>query len=128
MNDEIKENIMEQLKLYSDEVGIETVLYLLGKNIKVKVPMSNELWIRSMDELNIKARSANGLKSVNADSIGKVAELIMSEDGLTRIRNLGKKSISEIKTAMLISGYNMLTEKEKTDFWRYVIEHNCSEK
>ena len=48
----------------------------------------------------------------------------MSEKGLDTVRNLGKKSISEIKTKLLYLAYNELNDKEKQAFWNEFIELN----
>ena len=61
---------------------------------------------------------------VGATNVGKVVDLIMTESGLLKVRNLGLKSRNEIKTVLLIRGYEDLTDIEKVDFWRYTVELN----
>ena len=48
----------------------------------------------------------------------------MSEKGLSIVRNLGRKSVSEIKTALMVTGYEQLNDREKLVFWQYFVENN----
>jgi DNA-directed RNA polymerase alpha subunit len=64
------------------------------------------------------------MKRAGIFTIGEVIDLIASED-LTRIRNLGKKTVNEIKTRILLFGYDKLTENEKKRFFYEVVARNC---
>ncbi len=48
----------------------------------------------------------------------------MSESGLERIRNIGKRSVSEIKTAILVRAYEALSIRNKLAFWEDFLENN----
>ena len=111
----------------AEEYGIAYVLSLFGENLKVSLPMSNRFWESSVDELNLSVRSRNGLMRASADTVGKVSELIMAEGGLGKVRNLGKKSICEIKTALLAASYEQLTETERLAFWQdFLLKNDVS--
>ena len=111
----------------SEEYGIAYALSLFGENLKVSLPMSNRFWESSVDELNLSVRSRNGLMRASADTVGKVSELIMAEGGLGKVRNLGKKSICEIKTALLAASYEQLTETERLAFWQdFLLKNDIS--
>ena len=111
----------------AEEYGIVYVLSLFGENLKVSLPMSNRFWESSVDELNLSVRSRNGLMRASADTVGKVSELIMAEGGLGKVRNLGKKSICEIKTALLAASYEQLTETERLAFWQdFLLKNDVS--
>jgi DNA-directed RNA polymerase alpha subunit len=86
--------------------------------------MTQSLWDSSIDELDLTVRSRNGLMRCGADTIGKVSRLIMSDKGLTSVRNLGRKSIAEIKTALLVKGYEQLSPAEQLEFWQRFIAGN----
>lgn len=113
-----------KLKLAADQIGVIPVLSLFGNNLYTSVPMTQGLWDSSIDELELTVRSRNGLMRCGADTIGKVSRLIMSDKGLSSVRNLGRKSITEIKTALLVKGYEQLSSPERTEFWQRFIVGN----
>ena len=108
----------------SEKLGLIPVLSMFGNGLHFRIPMTQALWDTSIDELNLTVRSRNGLMRAGADSIGKVAELIMNDDGLSKVRNLGRKSIAEIKTAILAEGYNQLDCTARFVFWQDFIDSN----
>ncbi len=108
----------------ADKLGLLFVLKAFGTDIQVRVPLSNNFCNQSIDMLNLSVRSCNGLKRYGATTIGDVFDIIMSEAGLAKIRNLGRKSISEIKTSMLVFGYDELNDREKLDFWHHFVRMN----
>lgn len=108
----------------TEKFGLIPVLSMFGNGLHFRIPMTQALWDTSIDELNLTVRSRNGLMRAGADSIGKVAELIMNDDGLSKVRNLGRKSIAEIKTAILAEGYNQLDCTARFVFWQDFIDSN----
>ena len=108
----------------TEKLGLIPVLSMFGNGLHFRVPMTQSLWETTIDELNLTVRSRNGLMRAGADTIGKVAELIMNDDGLSKVRNLGRKSVSEIKTAILAEGYKQLDTKARIVFWQDFIESN----
>ena len=57
-------------------------------------------------------------------TIRELTDLIMCDAGLDKVRNLGKKSISEIKTKLLNLAYQELDDKERLMFWHKFVELN----
>lgn len=108
----------------AEKLGLIPVLFMFGNGLHFRIPMTQALWDTSIDELNLTVRSRNGLMRAGTDTIGKVAELIMHDDGLNKVRNLGRKSVAEIKTAILAEGYKQLDHKARLVFWQDFIEHN----
>ncbi len=120
-----KDEVVNVLLKSVNENGIITTLYgVFGKCIKVSVPFSQKACDTSIDELDFSVRASNSLKRVNIFTIGQAIDLI-ADDGLLRIRNLGKKTQNEIKTRILAFGYERLTEMEKKRFFYDIIEKNC---
>lgn len=113
-------------KLYSaaEKYGLITVLSQFGRGLHFRIPMPQTLWDTSIDELNLTVRSRNGLMRARATTIGEASELIMSDGGLEAIRNLGRKSISEIKTVILLKCYEQLGENARLAFWQHFVENN----
>lgn len=108
----------------AEKFGLTQVLSMFGSGLWVRIPMTRKLWDTSVDELNLTVRSRNGLMRAGTDTIGKVSELIMRDDGLSKVRNLGKKSIAEIKTVLLEEGYRDLDHAGKLRFWREFLDGN----
>lgn len=108
----------------AEEAGIITVLATFGNTIKISIPISEKFCDRSIDSMDLSVRASNGLKRIGAMTIRELTDKIMGESGLETVRNLGKKSISEIKTKLLSLAYIELNDKEKEAFWKNFIELN----
>ncbi len=119
-----KDEVVNGLLRSANENGLITTLYgVFGKCVKVSIPFSQKACDTSIDELDFSVRANNSMKRVGVFTIGEVIDLIAS-DGLLRIRNLGKKTQNEIKTRIMVFGYERLNEKEKKRFFYDIIERN----
>jgi len=77
--------------------------------------------LRKVDELELTVRSANCLK---AEGIERVGDLIQrTETDLLRTPNLGKKSLTEIKTVLAEQGLSLGTKLESWPPVDYLQEH-----
>lgn len=94
-----------------------------GDCLKVSIPFSQKACDTDIDEIDFSVRAMNALKRVGVFTVGEVIDLIAS-DGLLHIRNLGKKTQNEIKTRILVFGYERLTENEKKRFFYDVVNKN----
>ena len=104
--------------------GITATLYLYyGVNIRIKIGYTRKTCETSIDEMQLSVRSWNALKRAGVNTIGELIDIIQG-DGLMKIRNLGRKSMVEIKTKILEQGFMDLSEREKTKFFEYLIENN----
>ena len=120
-----KDEVVNELFKSANENGLIITLYgVFGKCVKVNIPFSQKACDTSIDELDFSVRANNSMKRVGVFTIGEVIDLI-ANDGLLRIRNLGKKTQNEIKTRILVFGYERLTENEKKRFFYAVVEKNC---
>ena len=79
----------------------------------------------SIDDVEFSPRAEHSLKRAGVFTIGGVIDLI-TDDGLLRIRNLGKKTQNEIKTRILAFGYDRLSEVEKKRFFYDIVGRNCA--
>lgn len=123
-----KDAVINELLRSANENGLITTLYgVFGKCVKVSIPFSQKACDTSIDELDFSVRANNSMKRVGVFTIGEVIDLIAS-DGLLRIRNLGKKTQNEIKTRILVFGYERLTENERKRFFYDVVDKNCIDK
>ena len=120
-----KEDVIKELLKSADTNGLITTLYgAFGKNLSVSVPFSQKACDTSIDELDFSVRATNAMKRASIFTIGEAIDLI-ADDGLLKIRNLGKKTQNEIKTRILVFGYDRLTEVEKKRFFYDICDRNC---
>lgn len=104
---------------------VDTLHRVFGKNIRVNVGFSKSACDSSIEELALSVRSYNALRRANVTTLGDLIERL-NEGGLKSIRNLGAKSFSEIQTKMLVFGFERLSEKEKSDFFHFLVENNTT--
>ena len=124
MNNQLKAK--ELHKLISNIGLVEVLSKVFGKNLAVSIPFTKNACNTSVDELDFSVRASNSLKRAGVFTVGDIIDLAMSENGLTNIRNLGKKTFNEIQTKILVFGYERLTEKEKLQFFVDLVERNCN--
>lgn len=119
-----KHELLSLLIQSEKHCGITATLYLYyGANIRVKIGYTRKTCETSIDELQLSVRAWNALKRSGVNTIGELIDVIQG-DGLMKIRNLGRKSMVEIKTKILEQGFKDLSEQEKVNFFKYLIENN----
>ena len=104
---------------------VDTLHRVFGKNIRVNVGFSKSACDSSIEELALSVRSYNALRRANVITLGDLIERL-NEGGLKTVRNLGTKSFSEIQTKMLVFGFERLSEKEKSEFFHFLVENNTT--
>ena len=123
-----KDEVVNELLRSANENGLINTLYgVFGKCVKVSIPFSRKACEMSIDDIDFSPRANNSLKRAGVFTIGEIIDLI-ADDGLLRIRNLGKKTQNEIKTRILVFGYERLTENERKRFFYDVVDKNCIDK
>ena len=122
MND--KNEIANKLFKASRELGIAKALHsLYGGGVRVKIPFGKNTADTPIDELELSVRASNCLHRAGHNTVAEVIEAI-NQDALSRYRNVGRKTVSEIKTKILILGYSQLNDIEKLSFCREVVDRN----
>ena len=109
------------LREQADKAGVLHILRRLGVHAAL-VPYSSRLADLSIDEMNLTVRSSNGLKRANIHTFGTLKEILAVENGLLNIRNIGQKSIKEIKGQFLEECYARLLPYEKACYWQEVLD------
>ena len=104
----------------ADKIGVLSTLRKLGMH-KALVPYSNRLAELSIDEMSLTVRSSNGLKRAGIHTFGQLKERLEIENSLTNIRNIGQKSIREIKQLFFEECYNRLLHYERARYWQDVL-------
>ena len=109
------------LREQTDKAGVLATLHQLGIHDAL-VPYSSRLADLSIDEMSLTVRSSNGLKRANIHTFGKLKEILADESGLLNIRNVGRKSIKEIKQLFFEECYARLLPYEKAHYWQETID------
>ena len=115
----------EECRKRAEAQGIGAVLQEQGGKVRVRLPMSREFLSTPVDELNLSVRARNALLRAGLDTVGKLVNYIRENESMTSIRNLGKKSIHEVKTVLTEAAYRRLTEREKQEFWAFAGKFAC---
>lgn len=120
-----KDEVVLELCKSADINGLIPMLHgVFGRTIHVTVPFTKKACETEVDAIEFSVRAMNALKRAGLFTIGDIIDSISSEQ-LSRIRNLGKKTVNEIQTRILQYGYERLTENEKKRFFYEVVENNC---
>ena len=125
-SEHIPVNVTEQavaLRDQADKAGILATLQKLGTQEAI-VPYSFRLADLSIDEMNLIVRSSNGLKRANIHSFRQLKERLEIENGLINIRNIGQKSLKEIKQLFFEECYIRLLPYEKAQYWQEEIDRH----
>ena len=109
------------LREQADKSGVLHTISQLGVH-DVLVPYSSRHADLSIDEMNLTIRSSNGLKRANIHTFGALKEMMTIENGLQNIRNIGQKSIKEIKQLFFEESYARLLPYEKACYWQSVLD------
>ena len=102
---------------------INTLYSAFGNNINTSIAFSQSACDAGSDSIEFSVRASNALKRSGLMTIGSIIDAIMNDE-LLRIRNLGRKSYNEIKTKILLYGYDRLNEWEKIAFFNYLVSNN----
>lgn len=97
-------------------------MYCPGK--QVGLPYRERMRDIPIDEMNLSVRSSNALMRSNAKTFGGVMDLLLEENGLKKVRNLGIKSEREIVRSFFSACYYRMTQREQERFWQKVIENH----
>lgn len=119
-----RQDILSALVLAEKAYGIVDTLHIFyGSNIKMRLGYTRSACEASIDEMQLSVRSWNALRRVGIATVGELIDTI-NGDGLMKIRNLGRKSMIEIKTKIMMMGFSHLSEREKMAFFEFLVDNN----
>ena len=110
-----------ELRDQADKNGILVTLHKLGVHDAL-VPYSSRHADLSIDEMNLTVRSSNGLKRANIYTFSSLKDVLAIENGVLNIRNIGQKSIKEIKQLFFEECYARLLPYERAQYWQELID------
>lgn len=115
-----------QLRDRADKLGMLSVLQEIPTDPRspYRVKMKNT----PIGELNLSARSSNGLMRAGVDTFGKLDALMKSSSGIAGVRNLGTKSVKEIQITFFEGCYDKLLPYEKAEYWQQVLDADKEER
>ncbi len=105
---EAVKTLYEQLSIFNRELAISTGVPMSAAVAKNENDGELKKLLISVDDLNLSARSHNCLTRASVKYLGDL--VLMNEKELAEVRNLGKKSLDEIKEKMEEMGYPVGTE------------------
>ena len=118
-----KTQLPEKLLTAAEQIGLPLTIYsFFGNGIRVNLGLSKAACDTVIEDLTFSVRSQNALKRAGLFTVRDVVRAL-SQDELGKIRNLGRKRISEIKTRILVFGYEALGTEGRLDFFRDLIAH-----
>ena len=113
-------------KLYDDiqrQGLINTIASVFGRNAKIEMGYTKKVCDTDVAYLNLSVRSYNALMRAGCKTIGDAITAI-NNSALHGLRNLGVKSVAEIRSIILEYGYEQLSERRKKEFLHNLVEIN----
>ncbi len=114
----------QQLVNIANKKGvIETLYEFFGKSFIFTLPINQQIGKISIEDMDLSVRSYNALKRSGISTVNDLVDCISAGE-LSRVRNLGKKSINEVKTKLLKLAHENSSENEKLIFCQSMIDKN----
>lgn len=121
-----RNELAQKLEEKTNECGlIQAIHELIGNTVNVEIGFAASACAMTIDEINFSVRSMNALRRAGIFTIGDLI-IALSRDELIKVRNLGKKSLNEIKTKMLAYGFDRLSPYDKQIFFEDLASRNIS--
>ena len=125
-------DVTEEADLLRDAAAKRDTCFFLREHFpgaEVEIPYRVRMKDVPIDEMSLTVRSSNGLMRAGTKSFGALHELMLMENGLRAVRNLGQKSEQEILHYFFNACYAMLRPGEQAAFWQRMLEgekQNCN--
>ena len=116
--------IVEELYEAIENHGLmNTLCTVFGKGCQIELGYTKKLCETNVSELDLSVRSYNALMRANCKTIGEAITAI-NEAKLFAVRNLGVKSIAEIRRLILEYGYAQASDRRKKEFLHRLVQLN----
>lgn len=107
-----------------DEAGFVSVLTGMGAVPAVKLPMSKNFLDQDISVIDLSQRAWTGCMRNGINTIGQLVKKLREKNAFQDTKNMGKKSIAEVKLKLTMLAYNELTQEERLEFWRYFLANS----
>ena len=118
-------NLENKIRELMDSIGkyglVKSVSSLCPPQTKLNISYSESTCLAPIEELALSVRGYNCLKRSGINTIGELIEMINSQK-LPSVRNLGIKTVSEIKATLLQYGYDKYDDEEKKLFLKNIAD------
>ena len=104
---------------------IRTLEAVFGSRCVLPLPLSTAVCEAPVTELMLRSRGGNGLMRMKLNNIGELTDMI-AENRLASVRNIGDKTVREIKTALVTFVWGQLDEEDKMELLREILLRNAS--
>ena len=118
--------IVEELYNAIDTHGLmNTICAVFGKGCQIELGYTQKLCDTEVKDLEgLSVRSYNALMRAGCKTVGEAITAI-NESALLKVRNLGVKSVTEIRRLILEYGYSQLSDRRKKEFIHNLVGLNC---
>ena len=117
--------IVEELYDAINNHGLmNTICAVFGKGCQIELGYTKKLCDTDVKDLDLSVRSYNALMRAGCKTVGEAITAI-NECGLLKVRNLGVKSVAEIRALILEYGYAQLSDRRKKEFLHNLVKMNC---
>ena len=117
--------IVEELYGAIKDHGLmETLCAVFGKGCKIELGYTQKLCDTEVKDLDLSVRSYNALMRAGCHTVGQAISAI-NENKLMSVRNLGIKSVAEIRRFILEYGYTQASERRKKEFLHNLVKINA---
>lgn len=103
---------------------LNTICTVFGKGCQIELGYTQKLCDTNVSELDLSVRSYNALMRANCKTIGEAITAI-NDNKLFSVRNLGVKSIAEIRRLILEYGYAQASDRRKKEFLHRLVQLNA---
>lgn len=119
----MKDIIIQEMSRYSG-ISLKELMVKRGDHFRFPVYMTPAFMDTDIDSLDLSFRSSNCLKKAGYFTIGALVENINGREELLKIRNMGKKSVSEVMEKLFCYQFSLLNDDMKKKFVTRVVELN----
>ena len=117
--------IVEELYGAIEDHGLmKTLCAVFGKGCKIELGYTQKLCDTEVKDLDLSVRSYNALMRAGCHTVGQAISAI-NENKLMSVRNLGIKSVAEIRRFILEYGYTQASERRKKEFLHNLVKLNA---
>lgn len=120
----IVEELYEAIK---DHGLMNTLVTIFGKGAIIEMGFTKALCETEVKDLDLSVRAYNGLMRAGCKTIGQLIEKI-NDGTLIKIRQIGLKSVAELRSFVVELGYERMSDKRKKEFLHHFIKLNGKEK
>ena len=102
---------------------MQTLCETFGAGCQIELGCTAKVCDTQLQDLDLSVRSYNALMRTGCKTVGQVIRAI-NDQSLVGVRNIGKKSVAEIRGFVLQYAYEQCSERRKKDFLHVLVQSN----